>query len=207
MRVFKGRVTPVVLGAAVIVGALNFAAYAANGHPLLLGGSNGESRTASVTNTGTGPALTLKTSPKAPPLTVTSSKLVKHLNADTVDGLSASSLGVTVMKFVLTNGDSGFVFNGVAAGAYLMTVDYATQTGSVGGSVEVDVNGARAGEFYGPTDGTAAVVSGSTVITVPAGGTVSLASNGAAYTNPAGFISTVTLTRVSKLTSGSVTGH
>ena len=82
----RGRVLPVALAAVVLVGGANLAAYAANGHPLLLGGSNSETKTASVTNTGSGAALSLHTSKSSPPLAVNSSKVVKHLNADTVDG-------------------------------------------------------------------------------------------------------------------------
>lgn len=37
MSMLKNRVLTVVMGAAVVVGAANIGAYAANGHPLLLG--------------------------------------------------------------------------------------------------------------------------------------------------------------------------
>jgi hypothetical protein len=45
MSMLKSRLMSVVIGAAVVVGAANLAAYAANGHPLLLGHANAESRT------------------------------------------------------------------------------------------------------------------------------------------------------------------
>jgi hypothetical protein len=205
MKVLQGRVAPVVLGAAVIVGSINLAAYAANGHPLLLGGSNSETKPSAVTNTGSGSALTLKTSTKAPPLTVNSTKVVKNLNADTVDGVSASSLGVNAVRYVLTDGDSNFTLNGVAAGSYLVTVDYIVTGATSVSDVVVNVNGSRAGFFYGPSDGTNAFVTGATVITVPKGGAVTLQSNGFALTNSA-VTSTATLTPISKLTSGNATG-
>src|SRR5579862_28181 len=124
MKVLRGRVATVLVGAAVLVGAVNLAACAANGHPLLLGVANSETKPATVTNTGSGSALSLKTSAKVAPLTVTSTKVVKNLNADTVDGVRASSLGVTATRYVLTDGDSNFTLKGVAAGSYLVTVDY-----------------------------------------------------------------------------------
>ena len=82
-----------VAGAAIVVGGLNVASYAANGHPLVLGGSNSESRTATPHNSGKGPALSVKTSKKAPPFSVNSHKVVKNLNAGAVDGLDAKVLG------------------------------------------------------------------------------------------------------------------
>ncbi len=92
MSYLRGRVLPVTLAAVVLVGGANLAAYAANGHPLLLGGKNSETKTATVTNTGKGAALSLNSSKKSPPLAVNSSKVVKHLNADKVGGKSATDL-------------------------------------------------------------------------------------------------------------------
>ena len=100
----RGRVLPVALAAVVLVGGANLAAYAANGHPLLLGQSNGESKTASVRNTGQGPALSLHTSTKSPPLAVNSTKTVKHLNADTVDGKHAGALTTNVITYDVPGG-------------------------------------------------------------------------------------------------------
>lgn len=129
MSMFRGRVMPVVVGAAVLVGGANLAAYAANGQPLLLGHSNSESKTATVANTGTGAALSLKTRTSAPPLKVNSSTVVKKLNADAVDGASASDLETT--SYVLTSSDTTTVYpgqamwslSGVPAGDYLVSWD------------------------------------------------------------------------------------
>jgi hypothetical protein len=78
--------------AAVLVGGANLASYAANGHPLLLGHKNSAVGTTSLKNAGRGPALSLNSAKSAPPLVVNSKKMVKHLNADSVDGLGAKDL-------------------------------------------------------------------------------------------------------------------
>ena len=101
MSYLNGRVAPVVIGAALVVGCLNVAAYATNGHPLLLGQRNGESKTALVSNLGKGPALSLKSGKKSPALAVSNSTLVKSLNADKVDGLDGKSLQNNVVRYVV----------------------------------------------------------------------------------------------------------
>lgn len=129
MSLVRGRFVPVVAAAVVLVGGANLAAYAANGHPILLGHSNSETKTATVTNTGNGAALSLKTRASSPPLQVTSSKVVKHLNADALDGASASALKTT--SYVLTDSDTTTVhsggatwaLSGVPAGRYLVSWD------------------------------------------------------------------------------------
>jgi hypothetical protein len=120
-----GRVLPVVIGAAVVVGAANLTAYAANGHPFLLGGSNSESRTATLTNTGHGPAVAFKTSKSAPPFSVTSHKVVKNLNAAKVDGLDASVIG-RAYKFVIPSDTAMpffFQLKGVPKGQYAASLN------------------------------------------------------------------------------------
>lgn len=92
MDTLTSRVLAVVTGAAVVVGAANLGAYAANGHPLLLGHGNGESRTASVANRGAGPALALTTRSDSPPLAVSSPAKVARLNADRVDGIDGGQV-------------------------------------------------------------------------------------------------------------------
>src|SRR6478609_3793615 len=92
MSAFRGRVLPVLAAAAVLVGGANLAAYAASGHPILLGGDNHAVGTTTVDNDGHGPAMMLKTRRDAPPLAVTSGRMVRHLNADLVDGLPGGSL-------------------------------------------------------------------------------------------------------------------
>lgn len=81
----------VVLAALVLVLGGNLAAYAATGGSFLLGKTNRADATSVLTNTGTGPALKLRSS-GAPPLAVTSGRKVAKLNADRVDGLDATAL-------------------------------------------------------------------------------------------------------------------
>jgi hypothetical protein len=78
--------------AAVLVGGADLASYAATGNALILGHSNSAGGTTSLKNTGRGPALSLNNIKSAPPLVVNSSKVVKNLNADSVDSKSAQDL-------------------------------------------------------------------------------------------------------------------
>jgi hypothetical protein len=129
----RGRVLPVTLAAVVLVGGANLAAYAANGHPLLLGGSNNETKTATVTNTGKGPALSLKTSRKSPPLAVNSSKVVAHLNADSVDGKGASALTTNVITYTVPPGTAlpfALKLNGLPKGNYIAMVAVVMHAGA-----------------------------------------------------------------------------
>jgi hypothetical protein len=92
MNLFHGRVVPVLLGAALLVGTADLTAYAANGHPLLLGHGNDETRPARLANHGPGPALSLTTRAHTPPLEVGSRTKVKRLNADRVDGIDGGDV-------------------------------------------------------------------------------------------------------------------
>ncbi len=78
--------------AAVLVGGADIATYAATGHPLVLGHANQAGGTTSLKNTGRGPALSLNSIKSAPPLKLNSSKMVKHLNANMVGGMTAKTL-------------------------------------------------------------------------------------------------------------------
>jgi hypothetical protein len=85
--------------AAVLVGGADLASYAATGHPLVLGQSNSAVGTTSLKNLGRGPALSLNAAKSSPPLVVNSSKLVKHLNANQVQGLTAAQLNPKVLRW------------------------------------------------------------------------------------------------------------
>jgi hypothetical protein len=87
--------------AAVLVGGADLASYAATGHPLVLGHANSAGGTTSLKNTGRGPALSLNNLKSAPPLLVSSSKMVKHLNAERLHGKTASALDPAVRRFHL----------------------------------------------------------------------------------------------------------
>ena len=97
----RGRTLPVLIAAATLVAGANVAAYAVNGQPLLAGRSNTETQATTIKNTGNGPALKLNSKPSAPPLAVSSTKRVKKLNADRVDGLHGKALQTGVRHYVL----------------------------------------------------------------------------------------------------------
>jgi hypothetical protein len=78
--------------AAVLVGGADLASYAATGHPLLIGKANSGVGTTALKNLGRGAALSLNSAKSSPPLVVNSSKLVKHLNANMVGGMTANKL-------------------------------------------------------------------------------------------------------------------
>jgi hypothetical protein len=89
-----GRAAVFLVGLAVILALLFGAASAAlgaNGQPLILGkAANTASKITGLAKGGAGPALRLRVG-SGPPLSVNSSDQVLNLNADLVDGRSASS--------------------------------------------------------------------------------------------------------------------
>jgi hypothetical protein len=95
-----------VAAAAVLVGGADLTAYAATGNAFILGHSNSAGGTTSLKNTGRGPALSLNNIKSAPPLVVNSRKMVKNLNADTVDGGSAKDLNGYLMYRVGKDGQT-----------------------------------------------------------------------------------------------------
>lgn len=101
----RSRLLAVLLSAAVLVGGVNIAAYAANGKPLLLGRFNAEGRPAVVQNNGRGPAMDLRSRTGAPSLKVSSTKKVPKLNADKVDGRNGAALETRAWEFLLSQGD------------------------------------------------------------------------------------------------------
>ena len=89
-----GRATVFLAGLAVILALLFGAAstaLGANGNPLILGkAANTASKITGLVKSGAGPALRLKVD-SGPPMAVNSATQVLNLNADYVDGRSASS--------------------------------------------------------------------------------------------------------------------
>lgn len=83
--------TTVVAAGVLVVGA-DLASYAATGQAFVLGHANKAGGTTSLKNTGRGPALSLNSIKSAPPIKLNSSKMVKHLNATMVGGMTASNL-------------------------------------------------------------------------------------------------------------------
>ena len=96
-----------IAAATILVGGANLAAYAASGHPLILGHSNSAGTTTKLKNLGRGPALSLNSARSVPPLVVNSSKMVRHLNANKVGGLTVSQLNPAISTYKL--GSSGGV--------------------------------------------------------------------------------------------------
>lgn len=205
MLAVRGRVLPVAVAALVLVGGANLAAYAANGRPLLLGHTNTESQPASVTNTGSGPALSLRTSRKSPPLAVTSSKTVKHLNADSVDGKGAAALQTQATTWSIPDGTTLlYQLNGLKPGRYLATVNvllHATDTSAC----ELDEGMSSAFFGYGVNRaGTFSLVSGVGIVTHRAGQPLTLFCQDATAIGDGAHPSTVTFVRLAQVTQGTV---
>jgi hypothetical protein len=124
--------------AAILVGGANLATYAATGHPLILGHANSAGTTTALKNTGRGPALSLNSSTHSSPLTVNSSKLVKHLNADRLGGMSATQINPAVSEYrigspgsTLSNAQHLFTINAPAGDqAWSMTGIWTSDTSS-----------------------------------------------------------------------------
>jgi hypothetical protein len=81
-----------VAASVILVSGAGLASYAATGNAFVLGHANKAGGTTSLKNTGRGPALSLNSIKSAPPITLNSSKMVKHLNANMVGGMTAKTL-------------------------------------------------------------------------------------------------------------------
>jgi hypothetical protein len=118
----RSRVTTVLLAAGLLVGGANIGAYAANGHPLLIGRHNSAHGTTVLTNHGHGAALNLHARKGIPALAVDSKRKVRHLNADRVDGRNAASLANTLVSYALPTNNSGgsvtYTFPSLPAGLW-----------------------------------------------------------------------------------------
>jgi hypothetical protein len=205
MNPARGRVLPVLVATGVLIGGANLAAYAANGQPLVLGHSNSESGTTQLRNTDKGAALALKTAKKSPPLAVNSSKLVKHLNADKVDGRSSSSLGLTGQQFKLPGGGQAFTLK-VKPGTYQVAGDI--EMNAIATALcEITLSSSPAHHeliWYGASTGILAVASGTGILKVKTGQNVNLGCDNPVY-QASDFTSYLTLSRMSKLTKGTPT--
>jgi hypothetical protein len=119
----RSRLVPVLLSAALLVGAANLGAYAATGGPLLLGKSNTASKTTTLKTTGSGAALSLKSKSGKAPLKVSNDTKIKKLNADLVDGLDSDALETKSFVYnlsspVVTESYVNFQLPGLPAGRY-----------------------------------------------------------------------------------------
>lgn len=200
----RGRVLPVLLAALVLVGGANLGAYAANGHPLLLGHANAESQPASVANTGKGPALSLRSSRTSPPLAVTSSRLVRHLNADSVDGKGAAALQTRAATWTVPSGTTMlYRLDGLAPGRYLATLNIFMNSATTsvcelqeGTTTSVLTHGANLNGLFSMVSGVGLLVHG-------AGQTLTLNCDWADSISST-YVSTVTLVSLDQVAQGTV---
>jgi hypothetical protein len=122
-------------------------ATAANGGSLLLGQSNTATHTTTLTDTS-GPALSLKTKSGKAPLLVNSKGLVKHLNANLLDGVTATTLsrGTTsvmnanVTKVITDPAHTKGVVLPAPAGATLFPVTILSTNSLVAGTYQVNAS-------------------------------------------------------------------
>lgn len=129
MSRFNIRTTLAVVGAAaLLVAGTDLVTYAATGSSLVTGQINKASRPTTISNTGRGPALSLKNRASYPPLKVSSSKRVAKLNADRLDGRDSKDLEPGVIRAVLAKQgttmkqDIAWKAIRVPAGSYLVTM-------------------------------------------------------------------------------------
>ncbi|MCZ4500681.1 MAG: hypothetical protein JWQ74_3236 [Marmoricola sp.] len=106
----------VVIGAVTVLAlAGNTVALATTGKALIAGKTNASSKITTIQRTTTGSALQLTTSKTtSPPLVVNGTGTVKHLSADTVDGLDSTRLRSKTYLFEAnpsTTGTTGFDLN------------------------------------------------------------------------------------------------
>ncbi len=133
----KSRPSPsLVISCLALFVALGGTAYAATGGSFILGHANSESHPATLTNTGLGPALTLKSRAVSASLAVSSTKKVARLNADRLDGLNAAQLQTTAYRFAVpTSGPfttATVTFPGLPAGRWIASYAILTSNGGTG---------------------------------------------------------------------------
>src|SRR5262249_48016871 len=92
--------------AVVLLGGVATATYAGTGKSLLLGQQNKAPKTP-VLISKPGPALALKGQKGKPPLAVSSSKQIAHLNASLLGGKTAAALGTRAKIFTLRASAAG----------------------------------------------------------------------------------------------------
>ena len=204
------RVIAVLLAAVVLIGGANLAAYAANGQPLLLGRTSVETKPATVKNTGSGPALNLKTRPGQPPLKVNRPTKVNKLNADRVDGAHAADLETVAHHYLVASTAAAssheISFPGLPAGVYLMNYSIVSRDG---GNVFCIAAGSRQALSYGASLGGAFDTNVGSAIVDTTGGAETLQCTGGAalalYSDPFDAVSEVNFVRVDQVVAGTPT--
>lgn len=126
------RHTVPVLAATALLIVGSAAAAQATGHSIIGGRHNDTSARTTIHRNTSGPVLSLVTHGSAAPLVVSSDTKVARLNADKLDGLSASSLQTRVVRYTLpaNTGQRGLTvsFPGLAAGTYTANMSIAIVT-------------------------------------------------------------------------------
>jgi hypothetical protein len=199
--------TTAILAAGFI--GINGVAYAATGHSFLLGKSNSANHTTTLKNTGSGAALTLKSKTTSAPLAVNSSKVVTHLNADMVDGVSASALQTRGIKYLLPNTQVNktivYALPKLPAGIYQASYNVIATTTVKGSSVGCDfeVNNLSNLIGYGGVMNEYSVANGSGILDLRTK-TASLrcfSSAGYFATHDTGNVSSISLVRIDGVTN------
>ncbi len=197
----RSRLVPVLLATLLLTGGLNLAAYAANGHPLLLGRANQATSATTVRNTGRGPALRLTTRSGVPPLAVSSGKRVARLNADRVDGLQGAALGVRAYIYGIGGDwDEGYVvksFPGLPPGLYWVRYELRVYEVVAGMRVWLD-NGTPTEQLSSGTDQVGATVTAQGIVDARHGVVMRLRAGGIFYSH-AGSVSTISFVRLASV--------
>jgi hypothetical protein len=99
MRLHLSTAVATMSAVALVVVGLDYTTYAVTGEGLLLGRINHAGRTTAIVRYGSGVALSLRSAHGSPSLRVSSSARVRRLNADLLDGRSASKLATHAVSY------------------------------------------------------------------------------------------------------------
>ena len=172
------RTRAIIAGSALValgLASLNGVALGATGHGLILGHVNHADKTTTIKRSGAGPALALYSRKSQAPLYVNSSKVVKRLNADSVDGHSAASLQTNDIRFQIptTSGSTTatFALDGLPKGIYEASFNVLATMPTAGDRLNCSFlqNGAAEVLAYGGSFISFSTVSGAGVLDLRAG--------------------------------------
>jgi hypothetical protein len=144
MRFHLSTSVAMVSAAALLVVGLDYTTYAVTGDSLLLGRINHAGSTTTIVRHGSGVALSLQSRHGSPSLRVSSSARVRRLNADLLDGRSASELAIHAESYRAgKRGDvvagAGFWRVNVSPGVYLVSFKAFAVPDAVAAGTSVDV--------------------------------------------------------------------
>jgi hypothetical protein len=144
MRFHLSTAVATVSAAALLVVGLDYTTYAVTGDSLLLGRINHADTTTTIVRHGSGVALSLQSGHGFPSLRVSSSARVRRLNADLLDGRSASELATHAVSYRAGKrgdivADAGFWRVNVAPGVYQVSFKAFVVPDAVAPGTSVDV--------------------------------------------------------------------